>query len=90
MFETCSQGTYSEMLRNQSTHIRGQSYAAALSALAHAQRRYPLAGQWGDGSTSLTDGQGFRTNPEAEETGHVNPHYSASPGKLIYNHTNDH
>jgi len=89
MSEACSTATYSKMLRTQAMHIREETYAAALSTLVNAQHQHPFAQHWGDGSTSSSDGQRFRTSSKAEATGHVNPKYGASPGKLIYTHIND-
>jgi TnpA family transposase len=89
MSEACSTATYSKMLRTQSMHIREETYSAALATLVNAQHQHPFAQHWGDGSTSSSDGQRFRTSSKAEATGHVNPKYGASPGKLIYTHIND-
>nr|WP_264757507.1 Tn3 family transposase [Klebsiella pneumoniae] len=45
------------------------------------QRAVPTsAGHWGDGTTSSSDGQNFRTGSKAESTGHINPKYGSSPG----------
>lgn len=89
MSEACSTATYSKMLRTQSMHIRDETYSAALATLVNAQNQHPFAQHWGAGSTSSSDGQRFRTSSKAEATGHVNPKYGASPGKLIYTHIND-
>uniref|UniRef100_UPI003703C5CA Tn3 family transposase n=1 Tax=Citrobacter freundii TaxID=546 RepID=UPI003703C5CA len=44
----------------------------------NAQFRQPFAGNWGDGTTSSSDGQNFRTGSKAESTGHINPKYGSS------------
>ncbi len=36
------------------------------------------AGHWGDGTTSSSDGQNFRTASKAKSTGHINPKYGSS------------
>jgi hypothetical protein len=46
----------------------------------------PFAGNWGDGTTSSSDGQNFRTGSKAESTGHINPKYGSSPGRTFYTH----
>ncbi|GHM57607.1 hypothetical protein ECZU51_62770 [Escherichia coli] len=53
---------------------------AALADLVNAQFRHPFAEHWGDGTTSSSDGQNFRTGSKAESTGHINPKYGSSRG----------
>ncbi|QHK22625.1 Tn3 family transposase (plasmid) [Pseudarthrobacter psychrotolerans] len=89
MSEACTGATYSKMLRTQAMHIRDETYAAALARLVNAQAAHPFAHHWGDGSTSSSDGQRFRTSSKAEATGHINPKYGASPGRMIYTHISD-
>ncbi len=47
------------------------------------------AANWGDGTTSSSDGQNFRTGSKAESTGHINPKYGSSPGRTFYTHISD-
>ena len=49
----------------------------------------PFAEHWGDGTTSSSDGQNFRTGSKAESTGHINPKYGSSPGRTFYTHISD-
>jgi TnpA family transposase len=37
-------------------HIREEGYTAAHAILINAQRQLPLAGLWGDGTSSSSDG----------------------------------
>ena len=55
----------------------------------NTQHGHPFAAQWGDGTTSCSDGQRFRAGSKAESTGHVNPKYGAEPGRLICTHVSD-
>ncbi|MFP1455968.1 Tn3 family transposase [Escherichia coli] len=64
-------------------------YGAALADLVNAQFRHPFAEHWGDGTTSSSDGQNFRTGSKAESTGHINPKYGSSPGRTFYTHISD-
>ncbi|HGW2957344.1 TPA: Tn3 family transposase, partial [Raoultella ornithinolytica] len=64
-------------------------YSTALAELVNAQFRQPFAGNWGDGTTSSSDGQNFRTGSKAESTGHINPKYGSSPGRTFYTHISD-
>ncbi|MCL0295891.1 Tn3 family transposase, partial [Escherichia coli] len=57
--------------------------------LVNAQFRHPFAGHWGDGTTSSSDGQNFRTASKAKSTGHINPKYGSSPGRTFYTHISD-
>ncbi len=72
-----------------SPHIRDETYGAALADLVNAQFRHPFAEHWGDGTTSSSDGQNFRTGSKAESTGHINPKYGSSPGRTFYTHISD-
>ena len=89
MADACAGATYAKMLRLQAMHIRDDTYKAALATIVNAQHRLPFAVHFGDGTTSSSDGQRFRTGSGAEATGHVNPKYGSSPGRLIYTHISD-
>lgn len=89
MAESCTGVTYARLDRHQASYIRDETYSAALAELVNTQHGHPFAAQWGDGTTSSSDGQRFRTGSKAESTGHVNPKYGAEPGRLIYTHVSD-
>ena len=89
MAESCPGSSYAKLSRLQAWHIRDDTYSAALAELVNAQFRQPFAGKWGDGTTSSSDGQRFKTGGKAESTGHINPKYGAEPGKLFYTHISD-
>jgi TnpA family transposase len=73
----------------QAWYIRDDTYAAALSDLVNTQLRHPFAAHWGDGTTSSSDGQRFKSGGRAESTGHVNPKYGSDPGRMFYTHISD-
>ena len=81
--------TYAKLSWLQAWHIRDETYSAALAELVNAQFRHPFAGQWGDGTTSSSDGQRFKVGSRAESTGHINPKYGAEPGRTFYTHISD-
>ena len=89
MAESCPGTTYAKLAWLQAWHIRDETYGAALSELVNAQYRHPFAEHWGDGATSSSDGQNFRTGNKAESTGHINPKYGSSPGRTFYTHISD-
>lgn len=65
-----------------------ENYAAALRHLADAQAALPLARLWGDGTTSSSDGQFFRSGRRGA-AGSVNARYGIEPGQRIYAHVAD-
>ncbi|MFK0380239.1 Tn3 family transposase [Pandoraea sp. NPDC090278] len=89
MAESCPGTTYAKLAWLQAWHIRDETYSTALAELVNAQFRHPFAGNWGDGTTSSSDGQNFRTGSRAESTGHINPKYGSSPGRTFYTHVSD-
>ena len=89
MADSCPGTTYAKLAWLQAWHIRDETYGSALAELVNAQFRHPFAGHWGDGTTSSSNGQNFRTGSKAASTGHVNPKYGSSPGRTFYTHISD-
>ena len=89
MAESCPGATYAKLSWLQAWHIRDETYSAALADLVNTQLQHPFAGNWGDGTSSSSDGQNFRTGSKAESTGHINPKYGSSPGRTVYTHISD-
>ena len=89
MSESCPGTTYAKLSWLQVWHIRDETYSAALAELVNAQFRRALAEHWGDGTTSSSDGQRFKTGGKAESTGQVNSRYGTEPGRLFYTHISD-
>lgn len=81
--------TYSQLSWMQAWHIRDETYTAATAELVNAQLTNPFAAHWGDGTTSSSDGQRFRTGHHGADSGQVNPRYGSSPGRLFYTHISD-
>ena len=88
MAESCPT-TFAKLSWLQVWHIRDDTYSAALTDLINTQFRRPFAGNWGDGSTSSSDGQRFKVGGKAENTDHINPKYGAEPGRMFYTHISD-
>ena len=80
MAESCPGATYAKLSWLQAWHIRDETYSAALAEIVNAQFRQPFAGNWGDGTTSSSDGQRFRVGGRAESTGHINPKLRSRAG----------
>jgi TnpA family transposase len=89
MAESCPGTTYAKLSWLQAWHIRDETYSTALAELVNAQFRQPFAGNWGDGTTSSSDGQRFKAGGKAQSTGHINPKYGAEPGRMFYTHISD-
>jgi TnpA family transposase len=85
-----SQGvTRAQLTWVHSWYLREDTYKAALGAIVDAHQRLPLAALWGDGSTSSSDGQFFRTGRRSAGSGEVNAKYSSDPGVKFYTHLSD-
>ncbi|PXX51588.1 Transposase and inactivated derivatives, TnpA family [Pseudomonas sp. LAMO17WK12:I10] len=65
--------TYAKLSWLQAWHIRDETYSAALAELVNSQFNHTFAANWGDGTTSSSDGQRFRAGGRGESTGRVNP-----------------
>ena len=89
MAESYPGTSYAKLSWLQAWHIRDETYEMALVELVNAQLRQPFAENWGDETTSSSDGQRFKAGGKAESTGHINPKYGAEPGKLFYTHISD-
>jgi TnpA family transposase len=89
MAESCPGTTYAKLSWLQAWYIRDETYSRALAEIVNAQTAHPFAAQWGDGTTSSSDGQRFRAGGRAESTGHVNPKYGGEPGRMFYTHISD-
>jgi TnpA family transposase len=89
MAESSPGMTYEKLSRLQVWHIREDTYSAGLAELVNAQFHHPFADNWGDGTTSSSDGQRFRASGRAERSGHVNPKYGSEPGRMFYTHISD-
>ena len=89
MAESCPGMTYAKLSWLQAWHIRDETYSTALAKLVNAQFGQPFADNWGNGTTSSSDGQRFKAGGKAESTGHINPKYGGEPGRMFYTHISD-
>lgn len=84
-----SQGvTYAQLAWTHGWYVSEENYAAGLRHLVDAQAALPLTRVWGDGSTSSSDGQFFRSGRRGA-AGSVNARYDREPGQKIYAHVAD-
>ena len=89
MAESSPGMTYDKLSLLQAWYIRDDTYSAGLADLVNSQFHHPFTDNWGDGTTSSSDGQRFRASGRAEKTGHVNPKYGSEPGRMFYTHISD-
>jgi TnpA family transposase len=70
-------------------HIRPGTYQAALARIINGHHALPIAAIWGDGSTSSSDRQFFRSGKRGDTAGDVNARYGQDPGLGFYTHVSD-
>ena len=89
MAEACRGVTMRQLAWMHDWHVREETYAAALTRIISAHRALPLAGVWGDGTTSSSDGQFYRAGGRGEAIGDVNARHGNEPGVAFYTHVSD-
>jgi TnpA family transposase len=67
----------------------GLPLAVELDCGTYLQHRIGFTGHWGDGTTSSSDGQRFRTGGHGDAYGQVNARYGNDPGVTFYTHVSD-
>ena len=53
----------------QAWHIRDETYSAGLAILVNTQLKHPFAKNWGEGKTSSSDGQEFKSGGHVKKRG---------------------
>lgn len=89
MAESCPGTTHNKLSWLHSWYIRDETYTSALAVLTNAQLAHEFAQNWGDGTSSSSDGQRFKAGSFAKNSGNINPKYGSEPGRLIYTHVSD-
>jgi TnpA family transposase len=85
-----SQGVTSDQLVwTKSAYIRPETYKEALASIIDAHHRLPISAVWGQGTTSSSDGQFFRSGKRGSRAGEVNARYGVDPGFSFYTHVSD-
>ena len=70
-------------------HLSEENYRKALAEIVNAHHRLPFSAHWGDGRTSSSDGQRFRSGGHKDFTSQVNARYGREPGVNFYTHISD-
>lgn len=89
MAEASTDATYSKLASIQGWHIRHETYKNAQAVLTNAIHNQPITKYWGDGSSSSSDGQRFKTGGINQLSANTNPKYGNDPGMIYYSHTSD-
>ncbi|WP_168078126.1 Tn3 family transposase, partial [Caulobacter sp. SSI4214] len=85
-----SQGvTYAQLAWTQSWYLSEENYRAALAKIMDVHHAQPFARHWGDGLSSSSDGQFFRSGRRRSGAGDINAKYGPEPGLRIYTHLSD-
>ena len=85
-----SQGvTRDKLVWTADAYIRPETYKAALAKIIDAHHALPVASIWGDGTTSSSDRQFFRSGKRGDTAGDVNARYGVDPGLGFYTHVSD-
>jgi TnpA family transposase len=89
MADACPGVSLATLSRIATWHIRDETYAKALAEVVNHHHRLEFAAHWGDGTTSSSDGQRFKTGGSGEAIGSVNARYGNEPGATFYTHISD-
>lgn len=81
--------TRDKLIWTAGAYIRPQTYKAALGRIIDAHHALPIASIWGDGTTSSSDRQFFRSAKRGDAAGDVNARYGHDPGLGFYTHVSD-
>ena len=81
--------TRDKLVWTAGAYIRPDTYKAALARIINAHHALPIASTWGDGTTSSSDRQFFRSAKRGDAAGEVNARYGHDPGLGFYTHVSD-
>jgi Tn3 transposase DDE domain-containing protein len=81
--------TRDKLIWTADAYIRPETYKAALARIIDAHHELPIAMIWGDGSTSSSDRQFFRSAKRGDAAGEINARYGHDPGLGFYTHVSD-
>jgi TnpA family transposase len=81
--------TRDKLIWTADAYIRPETYKAALARIIDVHHALPIATIWGDGSTSSSDRQFFRSAKRGDAAGEINARYGHDPGLGFYTHVSD-
>ncbi len=89
MADSCRGASLRQLVRLHDCHISEAAYGEALGRLIDAHRAMPLAGLWGSGVSSSSDGQQFHAGGRGAAISDINPRNGNEPGVSFYTHISD-
>ena len=89
MADTCRGASLRRLALVHDWHVSETAYVEALGRLIDVHRALPLAGVWGDGTTSSSDGQHFFAGGPGEAIADINARHGNEPGVSFYTHVSD-
>ena len=78
-----------QLIGAHDAYIRDDTYKAALATIINAHHKLPISAVWGDGTTSSSDGQFFRSGKRNSTGADVNARYGVDTGFSFYTHVSD-
>jgi len=85
-----SQGvTPDQLVWTKAAYIAPDNYNAALARIIDAHHGLSIADVWGQGTSSSSDGQFFRSGKRGSGAGDFNAKYGVDPGFSFYTHVSD-
>jgi TnpA family transposase len=70
-------------------YVRDDCFTKALAEIVNYQHRPPFSANWGDGTTSSSDGQRFPVGGLRSNTAQINAKCGPEPGMAFYTHISD-
>ncbi|WP_426575619.1 Tn3 family transposase [Xenorhabdus stockiae] len=89
MAEASNTHDYWQLSRIARWHVESDALDNALAIVVAAQRKLPMAHNWGMGITASSDGQFFPSAGHGEAMNMINARYGNTPGLKAYTHVND-
>lgn len=88
MSESTDDISYKSMVTASNWRLCEEGLKRAQAILVNYQHHLPLAREWGDGTTSSSDGMRVICSVRSVLASH-NPHYGSAQGVTMYRHTSD-
>jgi TnpA family transposase len=82
--------SYAQLAWTHNWYLSPENYHAALGMIISAHHQLPFARHWGDGTSSSSDGQFFRSSRSRGGASEVNAKYGNEPGVKLYSQLSDH
>ncbi len=89
MADSCHGASLRQLAHLHDWHISEAAYGEALGRLIDAHRALPLAGLWGSGVSSSSDGQQFHAGGRGAAISDINARNGNEPGVSFYTHISD-